>query len=282
MTGWALATAATALLGAAAIAPGTYVQSLQQAQDDSTPIAVPELEQVFQVFKGSGSQIGVTIRDLTNEDLKGKAGSGVVIEEVEADSPAAKAGFRAGDVVVEFDGERVRGTRQFTRLVQETVVGRQVQAAVLRDGQRVTLNVEPRAWGGYKDLAVLRPGVKPKIPPPATKWEVFSGLLGTGRLGMTVDDLSPQLAEYFGTKEGVLVKSVNDNSVASKTGLRAGDVITAIDGGAVKTSADLRRRTQRLEDGDEFTLSVIRDKKTLTLKGKMEAPQTRLSTRTIL
>jgi serine protease Do len=281
MTGWALATAATALLGAAAMAPGTYVQSIQ-VQDDSFPIAVPEMEQVFQVFKGSGSQIGVTIRDLTSEDLKGKAASGVVVEEVEADSPAAKAGFRAGDVVVEFDSERVRSARQFTRLVQETVIGRPVQAAVLRDGQRVTLNVEPRAWGGYKDLTFPRPAVKGKIPAPAVRWDAFGGLLGTGRLGITVDDLSPQLAEYFGAKEGVLVKSVNDNSVANKAGLRAGDVITAIDGGAVKTSADLRRRTQRLEDGDEFTLSVVRDKKTLSLKGKVEVPQTRPSTRTIL
>jgi S1-C subfamily serine protease len=59
-------------------------------------------------------------------------------------------------------------------------------------------------------------------------------------------------------------------------------VITAIDGGAVKTSADLRRRTQRLEYGDEFTLSVVRDKKTLSLKGKVEVPQTRPATRTIL
>jgi serine protease Do len=281
MTGWALATAATALLGAAAMAPGTYVQSIQ-VQDDSFPIAVPEMEQVFQVFKGSGSQIGVTIRDLTSEDLKGKAASGVVVEEVEADSPAAKAGFRAGDVVVEFDGERIRSARQFTRLVQETVIGRPVQAAVLRDGQRVTLNVEPRAWGAHKDLTFPRPGVKAKIPAPVVRWDAFGGLLGTGRLGITVDDLSPQLAEYFGAKEGVLVKSVNDNSVANKAGLRAGDVITAIDGGAVKTSADLRRRTQRLEDGDEFTLSVVRDKKTLSLKGKVEVPQTRPSTRTIL
>jgi serine protease Do len=281
MTGWALATAATALLGAAAMAPGTYVQSIQ-VQDDSFPIAVPEMEQVFQVFKASGSQIGVTIRDLTSEDQKGKAASGVVVEEVEADSPAAKAGFRSGDVVVEFDGERVRSARQFTRLVQETVIGRPVQAAVLRDGQRVMLNVEPRAWGPYKDLTFPRPGVKAKIPAPAMRWDAFGGLLGTGRLGITVDDLSPQLAEYFGAKEGVLVKSVNDNSVANKAGLRAGDVITAIDGGAVKTSADLRRRTQRLEDGDEFTLSVVRDKKTLSLKGKVEVPQTRPSTRTIL
>ena len=97
---------------------------------------------------GAGSQIGVTIRDLTDEDLKGKASTGgVAIENVEAESPAEKAGFKAGDIVVEFDGERVRSGRQFTRLVQESATGRTVPAAVVREGQRVALNVLPREGG---------------------------------------------------------------------------------------------------------------------------------------
>jgi S1-C subfamily serine protease len=107
--------------------------------------------------------------------------------------------------------------------------------------------------------------------------------VGGSQLGITVDTLSPQLAEYFGTKEGVLVTSVNDNSAANKAGLKAGDVITSLNGGSVNAPADLRRRAQRLEGGDEFTLSVVRDRKPLSLKGKVEAPQPRrLMNRTIL
>jgi serine protease Do len=299
MTGWIAASAATAMLGAATIGPGTNEQrgnawvieppSVEWVQSFELADAwTPELEQAVRVFSGSTSRIGVTIRDLSDEELKGGKGTmGVKIDEVETDSPAAKAGFKNGDIVVEFDGERVRSTRQFTRLVQETAPGRSVQAAVQRDGQRVTLNVQPRDGGsvGYFDrLDLLSPR---KVPAPAVKSvdilpKMFA-LTGAGRLGIMVDELSTQLAEYFGTKDGVLVTTVNDNSAASKAGVRAGDVITSINGGAVNSAADLRRRAQSLEDGDEFTLNVVRDKKTMTLKGKIDLQSPRRPTgRTIL
>ena len=85
--------------------------------------------------------------------------------------------------------------------------------------------------------------------------------------------MSAQLAEYFGTKDGVLVTSVADDSAASKAGIKAGDVITSFNGADVTTPSDLRRRIQRLENGDEFTVGVMRDKKSLTLKGKADAAQ---------
>jgi serine protease Do len=282
MTGWVGGTVAAAVLGAAGLGVGLGAGTREQIElvpqdvfvEDMKWPRLPEWEeQAVRIMAGSGGRIGVSIRDLADDDMKGAkaATTGVVVDQVETDSPAQKAGFKIGDIVVEFDGERVRSTRQFTRLVQETPVGRPIQAVVVRDGQRMTLNVEPRAgtsfeyFGAMKDFAV-------KVPPAAVlKGEGFKGLLGSyGRLGITVDDLSPQLAEYFGTKEGVLVTTVNDNSSASKAGLKAGDVITSINGGAVNTAADLRRRAQQLEDGDEITLVVVRDRKTLTLKGKID------------
>ena len=119
----------------------------------------------------AGSQIGVSIRDFNDDELKaGKVTNGVVIEDVEADGPAQKAGFKAGDVVTDYDGERVRSTRQFIRLVQETAEGRAVAASVMRDGQRVPLTVQPRAggsfkfWDGSEDHAFR---LAPKVMPPA-------------------------------------------------------------------------------------------------------------------
>jgi len=100
----------------------------------------------------------------------------------------------------------------------------------------------------------------------------------SGRLGITVDELSSQLAEYFGTKDGVLVTSVNLDSSASKAGLKAGDVITSFGGEPVTSAGDLRRRSQRLSAGDEFTLGVMRDRKPTTLKGKIEQPKSPRST----
>ena len=260
---------------------------------------------------GRGSQIGVTIRDAEEADAKTNkmtAPSGVVIEEVTEDSPAAKAGLKKGDTVVEFDGERVRSMRQFTRLVQETPPGRKTQASVMRDGQRVTVTVEPRESDGFnvfadgKNLSVLRDfansgdfrfdvprpaaplpptAPKPPVPPAFPDFDTFVWRSGN-ILGITVGDLSEQLAQYFGTKDGVLVTSVADNSAASKAGIKAGDVITSFNGSDVTTPSDLRRRIQRLQDGDEFTLGVVRDKKALSLKGKTETTRPKSTYRSIV
>ena len=291
-----------ALLVAAA-ATGAAFWPPAHAQTARAPRAI-------EIF-GRGSQIGVTIRDAEEADAKTNkmtAPSGVVIEEVTEDSPAAKAGLKKGDTVVEFDGERVRSVRQFTRLVQETPPGRKTQASVMLDGQRVNVTVEPRDNDGFnvfadgKNLSVLRdfansgdfrfdvprpaapvpPATpKPPVPPAFPDFDTFVWHSGN-ILGITVGDLSEQLAQYFGTKDGVLVTSVADNSAASKAGIKAGDVITSFNGSDVTTPSDLRRRIQRLQDSDEFTLGVVRDKKALTLKGKAETTRPKSTYRSIV
>ena len=95
--------------------------------------------------------------------------------------------------------------------------------------------------------------------------------------------LSEQLGDYFGAKEGVLVTSVADNSTAAKAGLKAGDVIVSIDGSAVDSPSALSRQVRRLEEGHEFTLEIVREKNRQTLKGKVEARQSRRwTTRTVI
>ena len=94
-------------------------------------------------------------------------------------------------------------------------------------------------------------------------------------LGITVSELSSQLAEYFGSKDGVLVTSVSDDSAAAKAGVKAGDVITSLNGATVGSASELRRRIQRLPNGEKITLGVMRDKKSVTLKGKVEQPRNR-------
>ena len=122
----------------------------------------------------------------------------------------------------------------------------------------------------------------PTPPSPPMAWD-FDGLLGrSGRLGISIDSLSPQLAEYFGTKDGVLVTSVSDDSAAARAGVKAGDVITSFNGSTVSDPQALRRRIQGLDDGDEFTIAVMRDRKPMTLKGKAERTERRRSSRTIL
>jgi S1-C subfamily serine protease len=292
---------ATALVGAAgagaAVAPASFAQS-------TTPrVAVAPQADVFSI--GGGGRIGVSIRDVDGSD-KTKAAAGVVIESVDEDSPASKAGLKVGDIVTEFDSERVRSVRQFTRLVSETPEGRTVAAVVLRDGQRVTVNVTPESrgnafrlfrgdrWEPFEQLyryetipTPARPSTPaPPAPPramplPAPLERYFFS--GGNQLGITANHLEPQLAEYFGTKEGVLVASVSTDSAAAKAGLKAGDVITTFNGSTVRDPNDLRTKIRNLEGG-EFTLGIMRDKKPITLKGKLEPPTERRRTtaRTIL
>jgi serine protease Do len=283
-------TAAVLAIAVAAAAIAAAVAPPLQGQTRITPKA-----RTVQVFTG-GSRIGVSIRDVEESDSKAVKGAatGVIVEEVATDSPAEKAGIRKGDAIVEFDGERVRSVRQLTRLVQETPAGRTVPAVLQRDGQRTPVSVTPVDDGRFsfqgfdelgREFRLAVPRIAPPTPPnppaPPLAWN-FDGLVGRSRLGISIESLSPQLAEYFGTKDGVLVSSVSDDSAAAKAGIKAGDVITSFNGSAVGDPQELRRRIQSLNDGDEFTVSVTRDRKPLTLKGTAERPERRRTSRTIL
>ena len=274
MKNWKMAAGVAALVAAAgagaAFAPVAHGQAV-----------APRAAEIISL--AAGARIGVSVSDLDPADSKTGQAGGVRIDEVSEDSPASKAGFRVGDVVVEFDGERIRSVRQFTRLVQETVPGRRVQAVVLRDGQRTTVTVEPSdrsaEWFERDGARIFNerwritpPVIARPSRPGTTVIPDIESLIWRGRhtLGITVGDLSPQLAEYFGTKEGVLVNSVQDDSAAKTAGVKAGDVITNINGRAVETASELRRELQQLRPGDEFTLTVMRDRKSMTLKGKAE------------
>ncbi len=100
---------------------------------------------------------------------------------------------------------------------------------------------------------------------------------GRGRLGVSAEAVSGQLATYFGVESGVLVRQVDESSAAAKAGVKAGDVITAVNGKPVKDAGDLRREIADATDGDskeakEVTLNVTRDKKPITLKATIEEP----------
>lgn len=232
---------------------------------------------------GRGSQLGVMVSDTDDA-----ARPGVRIDRVDEGSAAALAGAKEGDLVTEFDGERVRSARQLTRLVQETPSGRTVKMTVLRDGNRQTLDVTPQAsetaWSHRlgpeirdeieRSLDSLRD--LPRMTPPAFdfRFDPGSSFSGRGRLGIQVERLSDQLAGYFGvTSGGVLVSSVTKDSPAAKAGLTAGDVITAVNGAAVKDPGDLVEELAGLKDGTAVSLGIVRDKKASTLTATIEPPQ---------
>jgi serine protease Do len=286
----AITTALAGLVGLAVVlAPSVSAQSFDRlfagAQDWSGG-------RELTILGGRGGELGVSIVD-------GK--DGVEIDEVHPDSAAEKAGLKRGDVFLEFDGEHVRSTRQFTRLLHETPSGKSVRATISRDGKKQDVQLtladsrESRVVIGgdgklflddalprkYFDSDQFRRSMREfaeRLP------EMERGLRGLpnfnyrfdipgatsgGRLGVTVDELTSQLADYFGAKEGVLVTSVNGDSAAAKAGIKAGDVITAINGDRIASSADLVQSLRGAETED-VTIGIVRDKKEQTFKAKIE------------
>ncbi|PYR33232.1 MAG: hypothetical protein DMF89_25660 [Acidobacteria bacterium] len=142
--------------------------------------------------------------------------------------PAEKAGIRNSDVIVEFDGEHVRSARQLSRLLWETPSARPVKVVVLRGQQRVELSVTPEG-DQQRAGAVVDPNRLRDQLGRMRQWmfegDPFSG--PRAHLGAVVEELTPELATYFGAKQGVLVSAVTDNSPASRAGLKVGDVMTS-------------------------------------------------------
>ncbi len=215
------------------------------------------------LLAGRGAQLGVSVRELDAEQAKGQTGA--VVDDVRSGSAAEKAGIKKGDVIAEFDGERVRGVRHLSRLVTETPDGRTVKAAVVREGKRVDLSVTPDSGSlasAERDFDVFVPPMRfEKMPRgdgdmtwsmprfPGGDWtfkgghpgDLFGFKDGKGRLGVKVQELDGQLGEYFGTSTGVLINSVEADSPAARAGLKAGDVVTAVNGKAVAEPSELDR-----------------------------------------
>jgi serine protease Do len=228
------------------------------------------LENLAIQFGADGPEIGVTIRDVTAEDAAPAKG-GAMIESVRADSPAAQAGMRAGDLVTVFDGEPVRSARQLARLIDESPRNKQVAVSVIRSGNTVTLSVTPEARAPWQ---AAWPSPFPQNVPERELFlrqrpqRVTPGLFvapATGRLGIQVQDLTTQLGEYFGVSSGVLVASVADNTPAKTAGLQAGDVITRVNGETVGDGAQLRQRTVNATGATTLTVMRDRQEQTLTL-----------------
>lgn len=239
-----------------------------------TPAGRPWIQELI-LLEGPGSHLGVTARDLEPAEAERlNVEGGVFLERVSPDSPAEKAGLKASDVVVEFDGERVRSLRQFTRLVRETPPERTVKTSVLRDGRRTELSVRPVA--GAPDLAFDNGRLRDRLDnlgariwPFDFEFEIRDAT-ARARLGVNVQDITPDLAEYFGAKDGVLVASVTADSPAARAGIRAGDVITAVNGRSVGSISDLVHELRHVTGAGDVTLGIVRDRKESTLTAKID------------
>jgi membrane-associated protease RseP (regulator of RpoE activity) len=269
----------TAIAGAvvyAQEASATETRSLMALLDAEDQSSQDPQDRHFSLFFDGGAYLGVSTEDVSKENMTRygmRDVRGVGVTEVMKDSPAEKAGLRKDDVILRFDGESVTSVRKLTRLVSESSADQTVRLTISRGGaeQEVTATLSKRDFNGLlrgKINDEFWKGVEKDWP----KMELgkfgdgnFVFALGNRRIGVSTQTLSKQLAEYFGVRDGgVLVTSVTENSPAAKAGLKAGDVITAIDGEKVTSPGDLTRGLNKKETG-EVSLTVMRDKSVRTV-----------------
>jgi serine protease Do len=265
----------------------------------AAPADEPEPQTGFaETLFGDGNYLGVRVEELTRENAKayGLSGEprGVGVTQVLKGGPAERAGLRERDVIVRFDGEAVTSVRKLTRLITESSPEHAARVTVLRGGSEQELSVTlarrellaPAVAGdliGRFDLdEVRRLGEDWKLR--ADEWgkgfEAFGGD-GPGvfmpapsrRIGVMTTTLGKQLADYFGVSHGVLVSSVESGGPADKAGLKAGDVVTEVEGRQIDDASDLVRALAAKDEG-EATLTFVRDKQRRTVRVTPEKRQT--------
>jgi serine protease Do len=213
-----------------------------------------------------GSFLGVFLQEISGDRAKAlrlPEESGVEITRVDPNSPATAAGLMAGDVVLQYNGQRIEGIEQFSRMVRETPAGREVHLQMFRNGapQTVTAKV-----GARPASAAPRPFT---LQVPDGSLGKFDVLLRGATLGIQTESLTGQLADYFGVKEGVLVRQVGAHSAAERAGIKAGDVITRIGDAKVSTPADVTSQL-RAQRGQSGSVQLMRDHREMSLMVLLE------------
>jgi membrane-associated protease RseP (regulator of RpoE activity) len=268
---------ATVATGVVALAPASFAAEsggqLWALLSDSPALLI----------NSSSGYLGIAFRDVDSERvaaLKLKDSSGAEIITVDHDAPAGAVGLKLHDVILQMNGQPVAGAEQLRRMLHEIPPGRSISLVISRDGQQQTINVALADHAALEQKALTNLSVVPDpdddgsgyaLQPPASHSSWASGFFGSLTFGSTsvgvqLDTLGSQLADYFGVKDGqgLLVKHVAANSPASSAGLKAGDVVTKVNG---QTMATLNEWAKAIHAnrGKEVQVTIFRNRKELNL-----------------
>jgi serine protease Do len=207
---------------------------------------LPQLRGKGKVTRG---YLGVLIQKVTldiAESLGVERARGALVANVSKDGPAEKAGVKVGDVIVEFDGKEIKDSGDLPIIVARTPVDKKVSMKVLREKKEMVLSV---TVGELKEE------------------EVVASAPEKGELGMTVQRLTPQIAESLGLDkaEGVVVSAVEPGSAADEAGIRRGDVILEIDRKPIRSVDEYKKSIAGIRKGKGILFLVRRGDSTLFL-----------------
>lgn len=193
---------------------------------------------------------------------------GVLVTNVTKGEAAEKAGIKKYDVIQYFNGERMRRPDDLVEAVRENKPGTQVKIKLVRDGKDKELTV---TLGELKFKAHSFKW-KDKEGKKFLDGKEFHFFSGRAFLGVHLQDLNKDLAEYFGVKEneGVLILKVSADTPAEKAGLKAGDVIVKFNDKKISNAGDVTEILADLEKGDKADIQIIRHKKTKTVMAELD------------
>ena len=206
---------------------------------------LPQLKEKGEVTRG---WLGVMIQKVTPELAKQfglEKSEGALVAQVMEDSPAEKAGIKREDIIIEFDRKKIHKMSELPRVVANTPVGKRVEVKVIRQGREKKLKLEV---GELKEEKVAKAGEF------TTEKE----------LGITVQDLTPEIAKHLGISEkaGVLVSEVKVGSPAHEADIRRGDIIKEIDRQPIEDLKGYRRQMDKLKGEKEILMLVQREENT--------------------
>ncbi len=278
-----------ALVIALIFSVGVVAGGIAYAQEALAPLAMYDTQEpsdtpgTFTLFFDGGAFLGVHAEEITKENM-GRYGMrearGVGVLQVVKGSAAEKAGLKKDDVILRFDSEAVTNVRKLNRLVSEASVDQTVRLTISRGGaeQEVSVTLSKRTGGlwGADIRDQIKRGIEMDFPQIRTgDGDLILTLGANRRIGVSTQTLTKQLADYFGVKDGgALITSVSENGPAAKAGLKAGDVIVAVDGEKVDSSGDISRAINKKETGD-ITLTVVSNHNTRTVTLTPEKSQER-------
>lgn len=249
-----------------------------------TAAAVPSLAQpggqpyVFYSEEpwGGGSYLGVDTRDVTPDRLSAlhlKEEHGVEVTMVDQDAPAGKAGVKEHDVILSVNNQAVESVEQLRRMIHEIPAGRTIDIGISRDGQPSTLKAQlverNKTFGSEREFNWVAPSVNvpvinmPRLNvPDMENFQTVVVMRSPSRSGLMVENLTPQLGDFFGVKSGngVLIRSVEKGSRAEQAGFRAGDVVVKVNGSSVNDCSDFTRLLKGRAE-NKATVTVLRDRK---------------------
>jgi serine protease Do len=184
--------------------------------------------------------------------------SGAEVDDIVPGSPAAKAGIKKGDIILEINGEKVTDEEFLVNSISKTKPGASVSLKIRRNSKNIVLTMQ----------TTVRPESSFKTTTESwiTKLERFFGI-SKNYLGIKTCDIVSGLDEYFGIEEGALITEVFEASRAEKLGIKPGDVIIGIDEHKITDSRALRNVMRKKRIGSMITIKLIRHKKTVTIKG---------------